>query len=73
MHPIQTAGPAESNGASAVRLVDHPLGKPWENHGKTMGKWCFFMGFYGILWEIYPLVMIDIAVENHHLEWENSL
>ena len=27
---------------------DLTMGKPWEHHGKTMGKWWFFMGFDGI-------------------------
>ena len=34
------------------------MGKPWENGG--------LMGFNGI----YPLVMTNIAVENHHCSWK---
>ena len=33
------------------KFIGKPIGKPigkWENHGKTMGKWWFFMGFCGI-------------------------
>ena len=37
------------------------MGKPWENDG--------LMGFYGI----YPMVMTNITMENHHLSWENRL
>ena len=30
------------------------------------------MGFYGI-YPIYPLVIFDIAMKNHHVEWEIPL
>ena len=43
------------------------MGKPWENHRKTIGKWWFNMGFTGILaglvnshfanWKDPPLLM----------------
>ena len=26
------------------------VGKPWENHGKTVGKWWFHGIFWGFLW-----------------------
>ena len=45
------------------------MGKPWENHGKTPWENGGLTGFYGI----YPLVMTNIATENHHSEWENRL
>jgi len=34
------------------------LGKPWENHGKTMGK---------------PWENGDLYGQIHHFSWENSL
>ena len=33
------------------------VGKPWENPRKMLVLWWFFMGFYEILLEGYPLVM----------------
>ena len=48
------------------------MGKPWENHRKSIGKaWenGGLMGSYGI----YPLAMTNIAVENHYFEWEETL
>ena len=58
------------------------IGKPWENQGKTMGKWWFngktigkpwendgFMEFDG---EKNPLGMTDIAMENGHRNSEFS-
>ena len=41
------------------------MGKPWGNHRKTMGKWCFSMVLYGI----YHLVMTNIAMENPRKKW----
>ena len=35
---------------------------PWENHGKTIGKWWFFRGFDGI----YPTWLCNIAMENDY-------
>ena len=46
------------NGSGALSFV----GKPWENHGKTMGKWWFS----GILWDLPP-GDLNIAMENHHV------
>ena len=35
----------------------------WENRGKTLGKWWFTGGLIGF-YEIYPLVMTNIAMVN---------
>ena len=31
-----------------------PAQRPWENHGKTIGKWWFLMGFCGIYSGLSP-------------------
>ena len=43
------------------------MGKPWENGGigGIGGILWDFMGFYGILWDLYPLVNVYTR-ENHH-------
>ena len=45
------AGPRDEGGAK------------WENHGKTIARWWFFMGFDGI----YPLVMTNTTMANCRL------
>ena len=47
------------------------MGK-WKNHRKTIGKSENPWENHGKM-EIYPLVEVDIAVENHHFLWENPL
>jgi len=42
-----------------------PMGKPWENPGKTMGKWENHRKTIRKWW-LYPLVNVYIAMENHH-------
>ena len=39
-----------------------------ENHRKTRGKWCF----HGIWNGIYPLVKVDITMEDHHVSMDKS-
>ena len=40
-------------------------GKPWENHGKTMGKW-WFHGIYGVymvyIWIMYEESMVSTCI-----------
>ena len=38
------------------------MGKPWENHRKTIGKWWF----HGILWGL-PCGYVKIAIETDNL------
>ena len=43
------------------------MGKPWENHRKTIGKWWFNGDLMVIQWDLmgyYPLVICYIATEN---------
>ena len=42
------------------------IGKPWENCGKTIGKWWFIMVDVGFDGTLYPLVMTNSELENHH-------
>ena len=47
------------------------MGKPWENHGETMGQWWFFMGFMGFFWILWDLpnlvvtarLLLEMAIE----------
>ena len=35
----------QETGAGIAQTIGKPMGNPWENHGKTMGK-CGFNGIY---------------------------
>ena len=65
---LQRAAPARLGEGKPAKTIGVSLGKPWENHRKMVVSWDF-MGFYGI----YPLVMTNITIENHHLKWNCPL
>ena len=54
------------------------LAMPTRNAGLIDTLW-FYGGFMVVLWEFmgvygsYLLVMTNIALENHHFQWENPL
>ena len=66
--PVPFAGLGGSTGGS------QKPGKPWENHGKTIGKWWFnggfsrdFMGFYGI--DVFGLWFREYQYGLTYLMW----
>ena len=55
------------------------MGKPWENHGKTIGKWWLnggLMGFYGIFMGfcgMYPLILMYYLSIYWDDNWDDHL